>query len=114
MPWPWGYPTQASLHLGVGPTGTEAATQRPRVRRREAQPVVVEVHEDLAPRAPARDPAPPASQLRVRIVALAPAGPVVQPQVCDLPDRPPLRQLAPGVVADRQRGAVVREQPPDR
>src|SRR3954447_18655573 len=105
------YPAPLPLHQL---RSRQALAQRDRVGRREFLPVVVEVGEDLAARAPGGDPSPPVLDLGRRVVAVAAAGSVVEAHVGELPDRPRLRQRPAAVVGDHQRGAVLLQQPHHR
>src|SRR6476469_1710330 len=105
------YPPASRLHP-FGPR--QAAPQKPRVGRSEFLPVVVEVGEDLAAGAPGGDPAAPAIELGLRVVAVPAPRPVVEAQIGDLAGWPCVGQRTASVVGDHQRSAVLFQQPADR
>src|SRR5439155_24942318 len=76
-------------------------------------PVVVEVEEDLDLGAPGSDPAPPALQLALGVVAPAAATPVVEANVGPIRGDLVGLERALRVIADHQRGAMATQQDVD-
>src|SRR5205085_2079327 len=84
----------------------EGGLQRDAVRDRIATPIVVEVREDLAARAPGRELSRPCGELARGIVPLAPAASVVEADVGPVRRRALGLERARRMVADDQRGAM--------